>query len=480
MVHRRTTSRLRHVAPKVRARQDDKRAADRLRRLTREWGPSEDVALYLDRCQVDTPTAVVDRVWALVSERRQQVEKVVDFGAGDGRFARRGRFRQYVGYEIDTARCPTSTLPPGAVMFNHCAFSETITDADVCLGNPPFVRNQDLPSGWRARAAEVIRARTGVTVSGLANAWQYFALLSLASTKADGLVALVIPYEWVSRPSAAALRRYIEAQRWAVCVQKLSDETFDRVLTTASITLIDKGDRSGKWTFAIDDHPSESAVLESPVPSKRGVVSYSRRTENKRSSVQVKRGLSPGTQEVLTLTEGERVRAGLRVSDDVVPCVTSLRSLDLDCLALTDAVFRQHFRDAGAKCWLIRTDKVPSLRLRTYLDSIPQGKYQTATCLNRTDWWRFSMPAAPRILVSSSFTGTRPKAVLNRIKAMAIGGVSGIYGVSVPQASRLVDALQTISVATRLVPYSNGLLKLEIGQFNTIVSSLTTRLETGP
>jgi len=366
------------------------------------------------------------------------------------------------------------------MMINHCAFSDTITDADVCLGNPPFVRNQDLPLGWRTRAAEIIKTRTGVAVSGLANAWQYFALLALASTKADGLVALIIPYEWVSRPSASALRRYIRAQEWAVCVHKLSDETFDRVLTTASITLIDKGDRSGKWTFVLEGQGSTQEVLESPVAAKHGVLSYSRRTETGRSKVQVKRGLSPGTQEVLTLTEGERVRAGLKIVDDVVPCVTSLRTLDVDCAALTDAIFRKDFRDAGAKCWLIRTDCAPSPRLMAYVKSIPPAKYQTATCLGRSDWWRFTMPEVPSILVSSSFTGVRPKAVVNRVNAIAIGGVSGIYGLSLGKAKRLVGALRTMRVASRLVPYSNGLLKLEIGQFNTVINSLTTRLETGP
>src|SRR5262249_46330351 len=164
------------------------------------------------------------------------VDKAVDFGAGDGRFARHGNYQRYIGYEIDAALCRSADLPAKATLRNQCAFSDRVDDADVCIGNPPFVRNQDLPSGWRQRAATVLTERTGVTLSGLANAWQYFFLLSLASTHSTGLCAVIIPYEWVSRPSASRLRDYIASQRWNVQVYRLVDATFPSVLTTASIT----------------------------------------------------------------------------------------------------------------------------------------------------------------------------------------------------------------------------------------------------
>ena len=47
-----------------------------------------------------------------VYERRSApVGKVVDFGAGDGRFARGQHYRQYRGYEIDPGRSPQGSLP---------------------------------------------------------------------------------------------------------------------------------------------------------------------------------------------------------------------------------------------------------------------------------------------------------------------------------------------------------------------------------
>ncbi|MDJ1167506.1 hypothetical protein QHI69_36900 [Burkholderia gladioli pv. gladioli] len=443
-----------------------------LHRLTEDWGTRESVELYLDRCQVDTPGKIVSSVWEHIHERRATVGKVVDFGAGDGRFAREGRYKSYVGYEIDAARCERASLPSSATLLPQCAFSARIDDADVCLGNPPYVRNQDLPAGWRQTAAASVQARTGVKLSGLANAWQYFFLLGLASTKPDGLVAIVIPYEWVSRPSAEALRNFIRENGWDVTVYRLMDDTFNRVLTTSSITIVDKRASTGKWVFHEEDLDGSFRVLPTEAGGICGVLKYATRRDARACEVHAKRGLSPGTQKVLTLTEGERVRSGLMIGTDVVHCVTSLRGLDPAYTVLNDKIFNKHFRLAGAKCWLIRTDRKPSARLKAYLDSTPPENYQTSTCSNRDRWWEFTMPEMPALLVATGFRGVFPKVIVNSIGARAVGSVSGIYGVSQKNRAKIANALREIDLTDCIVPHSNGLKKLEINQLNTLLQSI--------
>ncbi len=445
-----------------------------LRALTEEWGPYEAVTLYLDRCQVDTPPDVVTAVWRHISERRSRVIKVVDFGAGDGRFATVGKYESYVGYEIDLDRTKRPKLPRHASLVNRCAFADIIDDADVCLGNPPYVRNQDLPEGWRQRAAAVIHDRTGIRVSGLANAWQYFALLALASTKSDGLVALVIPFEWVSRPSARALRNYVKTNRWNVATYRLRDETFQGVLTTSSITIIDKRDASAKWEYFEENHDGTYRTLPSPTGSKAGVLTYAKREINPQRAF-VRRGLSPGTQQVLTLTEGQRARFGLQIGIDVVPCVTSLRSVPSDALTLTEALFRVRFRDKGMKCWLIRTDTPASARLSSYLKGVPASQRATATCLLRDEWWKFSMPQPPSVIVASGFRGAHPKAVANAMNAVAVGAVFGVYGLSAAGAKQFVKHLRALDLAGRVVSHSNGLRKVEPRQLHTVVARFLNR-----
>lgn len=440
--------------------------------LTKKWGTRAEVTLYLDRCQVDTPTAVVESVWRQVSRRRKAVGSVVDFGAGDGRFGRVGEFRSYVGYEIDCKRWSNANLPAGARLVNQCAFAESAEDADVCIGNPPYVRNQDLPRGWRQRAAEILRQRSGVELSGLANAWQYFFLLSLVSTKKDGLVALVIPYEWVSRPSAAVIREYIRANGWSVRVHRLRDETFPRVLTTSSITIVDKADQRGIWEYAEEIGTNRYRKLPSVTVARKGVVAYARRSRSKAKLPYAKRGLSPGTQKVLLFTERERARLGLKVGRDVVPCIATLRHVPSDVHTLDAQQFEKYYCRAGKKCWLIDTDRSPSAELLVYLKSVPKSAYQTSTCLAREEWWRFAMPEIAGVLVSSGFTRDRTKTVVNSIKARAVGSVCGIYGVPRYKRKVFAEAFRSTKLGDRIVAHSNGLRKLEINQINTIVAGL--------
>ena len=182
------------------------------------------------------------------------------------------------------------------------------------------------------------------------------------------------------------------------------------------------------------------------------------------------RGLSPGTQEVLTLTEGERVRFGLTAGQDVVPCVTTLRPAAGGCHELDRGTFRAFYRDAGQKCWLVRTDRKPSSRLREYLAAVPAEKYQTSTCLEREIWWKFNMPPIPAVLVAQSFQGEFPKALKNTINARAVGGVCGVYNLSDSQSAQLISGLHGLDIRDRVVAHSHGFRKIEINQLNTLLA----------
>ena len=432
--------------------------------LTDAWGDEADVSLFLERCQVDTPKTLVATAWKHVANYRERIGTVVDFGAGDGRFSDSNLYSKYIGYEIDSNRCGPDR--PNAVIHNNCAFKDSITDADLCIGNPPFVRNQDLPLGWRQNAANILEKRTGVKLSGLANAWQYFFLLGLASIKPDGLCVLIIPFEWVSRPSAKSIRDYIMMNKWNTDVYKLVDETFNSVLTTASITVVDKLQCNGRWRYFEEIKNGRYRTVPSPSGSRRGVLPYIKKRTISSKIPRATRGLSPGTQKVLVLTEGERVSNGLHSKLDVTACVTSLRPLPSHVSALDELSFDEYYRKAGQKCWLIRTDNKISNRLAAYLESVPTDLYQTKTCLDRNIWWKFKMPDAPDVLIAQTFKQSFPKAVANAIGAIAVGGVCGIYNLSSSQSNELVSGLDGIDISDRIVSYANKQYKIEINQLN--------------
>lgn len=440
-----------------------------LARVSSEWADT-DVSLYLSRCQIDTPRDLVATTWQLIHEKKEEIGTVIDFGAGDARFARGGRYCSYVGYEIDESRLPSEPLPQNASVSHSCAFSAPVGNADLCIGNPPFVRNQDLPEGWRSQVAERLTARTGLKLSGLANAWQYFFLLSLVSTHEEGLCALVVPYEWVSRPSVEALRTYIRDQGWGVDVHRLSDHSFDTVLTTASITIIDKSRKDGLWRFFEMSEDGQSRPISSTSGSEEGHLAYSRRTRVS-GTPRATRGLSPGTQKVFVLTEPERARLGLKPDRDVVRCVTSLKHLPAGHRTLDAAAFDRFYRSAGVRCWLINPISADmDGPLKAYLDTVDPAHYATATCLERPIWWKFKMPEIPAAFVATCFKNDAPKSVLNSVGAFAVGGVAGIHGVENTWAGDFIEALAGLQLKGRIVAHANKLMKIEIGQLNTLLA----------
>lgn len=440
--------------------------------ISADWR-GEDLSLYLDRCQVDTPHDLVAATWRAVEQRRTHIGTVVDFGAGDGRFAKHGRYASYLGYEIDWNRCAPDTLPANARIAHRCAFSEVVENADLAIGNPPFVRNQDLPSGWRQKVTEQLEARSGVALSGLANAWQYFFLLSLLSVSEDGLCAVVIPYEWVSRPSAARLRDYIRSKGWNVDVYRIADATFGGVLTTSAITIVDKRDATGRWRFFADDGSGGFQQLLSESGSASGHIPYRSARGAAAGAARAVRGLSPGSQQIFTLTEAERARSGLAIDRDVIRCVTSLRHVPSTLAKLDEESFDRHFRLAGQRCWLLNVADEPSARLRAYLDSIDDDAQRaTSTCRERPIWWKFKMPPVPDLLVATSFKGPIPKICGNAAGARAVGGVAGIYGLTVDAAQAFMAAVTDLDIRDRIVAHANGLRKIEINQLNALLAEV--------
>lgn len=437
--------------------------------ISADWR-GEDISLYLDRCQVDTPPDLVATTWREVMARRPHIGTVVDFGAGDARFARCGAYDRYIGYEIDWTRAPSQPLPVNAEIAHQCAFAEVVEGVDLAIGNPPFVRNQDLPAGWRQKVTDQLERRSGIAISGLANAWQYFFLLSLVSVAEDGLCAIVIPYEWVSRPSAAQLREFIRSKNWNVDVYRVADATFGGVLTTSSITIVDKRGSDGRWRyFEQQGHAFEPLQSESGSPE--GHLPYTSARRADYAAPRAMRGLSPGTQQVFTLTESQRARYGLAVDRDVIRCVTSLRHIPETLHRLDAAEFDRHFRASGQRCWLLNIEGKISSSLQAYLDSVDEADYATATCKERDVWWQFKMPPVPNILVATSFKGAVPKICTNAAGARAVGGVAGIYGVQPGQEDELIEQILMLDIRDRIVAHANGLRKIEINQLNALLAT---------
>ncbi|WP_164110249.1 class I SAM-dependent methyltransferase [Stenotrophomonas riyadhensis] len=431
---------------------------------------------HLKRCQVETPADVVRLVWSLISELRNGsvFDSVLDLGAGDGRFSQvSGVYEKYIGIERDRSKVAAAKLPRNASLVVADALAWRQGGYSVCVGNPPYIRHHGLDSGWRDFALESIVADGGPCLKKTANAFVIFLAQALLRTGDDGVVAQVIPYEWVSRPSAGELRDYIRANGWGVSVYRFDSNIFPTVLTTASITIIDKSVTTGEWRYGSITRDGQIKISGKASGTTSHVIGYK---DGERSCKAI-RGLSPGGQEIFVLTEEERLFHSLKKGVDVRPCVVSLRAVNEDVQRLDKRTFDELFVGKGVRCWLIRSDKDRiSPQLQRYLDGVPVSSWgRYSTCTNRAVWWRYRPHPTPALLLASGFTGKRPKSLINDVGAIAAGSVYGVI-VDPSLRPRSVDAifrgLRTYDFERRLVHHSNGLKKIEVRQLNTVLGDL--------
>ena len=189
---------------------------------------------YLDRCQVATPIELVRWTWERVHRvRPTRIRRVLDLGCGDARFSRYGDFDNYVGVEIDSKHEVDPSIPQNVDIDYGCALLRNYDGYDVCIGNPPYVRHHDMDSEWQCAVAGYLSENANRSIDLRANAFLYFMLKALLSTDRDGLVALIVPFEWVSRPSSRWMRDYISSQNYSVEVYRMPEGVFQSVLTTA-------------------------------------------------------------------------------------------------------------------------------------------------------------------------------------------------------------------------------------------------------
>lgn len=435
-------------------------------------------AEHLQTCQVETPLPIVELAWTMARKLRNNevFDSVVDLGAGDARFSKcNDAYNRYIGVELDETKVvDQASLPANASVVQADAMKWAPTGFDLCIGNPPYIRHHHLDSEWRRDVLDNIKKVSGIKLKRTANLFVIFLAQALIKTKADGLVVQVIPFEWVSRPSASELRAYIQSEGWNVDVYRFSDDIFPTVLTTASISIIDKSKKSGIWKFWNIDSSGICKPIKQPSGSTTKVLAY----EKRNNGPYALRGLSPGGQEIFVLTEEERLYYGLRLNRDVEPCITSLRTLPSSVEKLDESIFRQYYIDAGHRCWLIRSDKEEiSRELLAYLDAVGDAWKRYSTCTTRDVWYRYRRHPSPQILASSGFVGKRPKIAANLIGAVAVGAVYGLF-CDLDKVEMLTRKIFDFDFSKRIVSHSNNLKKIEVRQFNSVLAQLVTKKST--
>ena len=144
--------------------------------------------------QIFTPEPVVRAMLAL----RRNTGRVLEPSCGDGAFLR--HLPGAVGLELDPDHCP-----PGAQAIDFFAYPER-EQFDTIIGNPPYVRFQDIPPATQALIA---RGRYGACLDKRANLYLFFIDKCLRHLKPGGELIFITPRDFLKATSAVKLNRLL-------------------------------------------------------------------------------------------------------------------------------------------------------------------------------------------------------------------------------------------------------------------------------
>lgn len=175
--------------------------------------------------QVFTPEPVVRAMLAL----RRNHGRTLEPSCGDGAFLR--HLPGAVGVEFDAAHCP-----PGALNIDFFAYP-VVERFDTIIGNPPYVRCQDIPPTTRERL-------DATHLDGRSNLYLFFVEKCLRHLAPGGELIFITPRDFLKSTSAVRLNRLLFAQGTITDAIELGDaRVFDDAVPNCLIWRFEK-DRS--------------------------------------------------------------------------------------------------------------------------------------------------------------------------------------------------------------------------------------------
>lgn len=198
-----------------------------------------------------TPTDVCEfmAAWALAGGAASVLEPSCGDGeflvAVAGLFAKSGRTGEIVGVDVHAqssararARVLSGTYGGVTTEVVTADFLEWVPGRsfDAVIGNPPYVRFQDLGEIGRRQAQETA-AHAGVELSALASLWAAFVVKAGEALGDGGRLALVLPGELLSAGYAGAVRAYLLSRFSEINLVLVEAQAFPGVATESVLVL---------------------------------------------------------------------------------------------------------------------------------------------------------------------------------------------------------------------------------------------------
>lgn len=442
-----------------------------------------------------TPAVIVEAMMSWACAEVRKPDRVVDPGAGSGRFliaaAQSFPDAELVGVEID----PLAALMLRANASIHGFADRLVLHLDdyrslvlpqisgptLFIGNPPYVRHHGISKLWKAWFAATAR-QFGVTASKLAGLHIHFFFKTRELAQAGDFGVFITAAEWMDVNYGSALRRMLADGLGGAAVHVIHPEAcpFEDALTTGAITCFRVGTRpkqiSMRSVNSLDqlaplrngrpidiqsavDAPKWSAFLRAPRQRPAGFIELG-------ELFRVHRGQVTGSNGVWIETSASR-----DVPNRYKPfAVTRARELITAGTLLSSNKGLRRVVDLPVDLTeLDREDRKAVQRFLVWARE--NGAHEGYVAAHRRVWWSVGLRAPSPILCT--YMGRRPPAfVRNLVKARHINIAHGLYP-RAPLSDAMLAAVlawlqKHVSTADGRT-YAGGLVKFEPREIERIV-----------
>lgn len=447
-----------------------------------------------------TPAAIITAMLAWASEQASIPARIVDPGAGSGRFlfaaARLFPKARLIAVEID----PLAALLLRAsahvlgladrltlIVDDYRAIAlPSIKGTTLFIGNPPYVRHHDISADWKNWYANAAKA-ADLPGSKLAGLHLHFFLKTKELARPGDLGAFITASEWTDVNYGATLRKMLANGLGGTGLHLIdaSAQPFADALVTGAITTFKVGNRPEHFVVNHARSIDALASLAHGTPILWTTVEKSDRWSSLLSAAPTEaggvvgdlfrahRGQVTGANDVWVVSSSTpKLPASV-----LVPAVTSARELI----------------DASPE---LKTTKglAMAIDLPRDLDTLPpgerklvdkylawakkQGAENSYIARHRKPWWHVRYKEPPPILVT--YMGRRPPVfVLNTAKARYLNIAHGLYPkkpLTKAQLRAVVEYLnRNVSTAGGRT-YAGGLVKFEPKELERLRLPLLTEL----
>lgn len=441
-----------------------------------------------------TPAPIVDAMLTWASGAHVTPDRVVDPGAGSGRFlisaAHCFPMAELIGVDVD----PLATLllranaavlgfadRLGVHLVDYRALElPTIEGPTLYIGNPPYVRHHDIGVEWKTWFAATA-ARLKFTASKLAGLHIHFFLKTRDLAKPGDFGAFITAAEWLDVNYGSLLRNMLADGLGgsAVHIINAKAQPFDNAMTTGAITCFHVGNR----TNAISMREVNSLDELAPLSPGRQVawkdIAHARRWPG------FVREQSTAPAEFIELGELFRVHRGQVTGSNATwieneamhgipdrylrPAITRARELIATDGTLRDATQLRRVLDLPTDLdELTPAERRAVERFLTWARGHRVDKGYVAN--NRKAWWSVQLRKPPPIF-STYMARSAPTFVTNLAQASYINIAHGLYPrdpLTRAQLDAVVTHLRHYVTTEGGRIYAGGLVKFEPGELERL------------